>query len=535
MMKSVLTIAGSDSGGGAGIQADLKSFAANGVYGASVITAITAQNTLGVFGIEALSPQIIEAQLEAVFSDLAIAGVKIGMVADEAIMKLIAAAIQKAKPAVVVVDPVMVSTTGHTLLDLSQIQALKTVLLPLATVITPNIQEAEVLLDRKITTFDEMKAAAADLAKEIGALVLLKGGHFPVQEEQTKKSVDVLSTGATFEREWIVTGSTHGTGCSLSSALCAQLAKGETLENAIVKAKDFVHQGISHSFKVGEGSNPIHHFHGLWKNPMIEALGTALKRLKVQEPFVHHITNSVTTNDCANVTLAVGGRPAMAPSPEEVQDMVANMNALVLNTGTLTREAFESMLLAGKKANELGIPIVLDPVALGATPFRKELNSRLIAELDISIIRGNASEIMTLVGVTSGRGVDAEAGLALDEAKVMAFARESNTVLVASGAVDFITDGNEKAYVSNGVEMLSELTGTGCMSTSMTAAAVGAGNSPFISAILATVMMGIAGEKARDAINGRKLGSFKVALFDALSAMDEKVLEREGRVNYEAI
>ncbi|MCL1948392.1 MAG: bifunctional hydroxymethylpyrimidine kinase/phosphomethylpyrimidine kinase [Turicibacter sp.] len=531
-MKSVLTIAGSDSGGGAGIQADLKTFAANGVYGASVITAITAQNTLGVFGIEALSPEIIEAQLEAVFSDLKIDGVKVGMVADEAIIKLIAAALKKGSPPVVVVDPVMVSTTGHTLLQPNQIHALKTLLLPLATLITPNIQEAEVLLDRKITTFDEMKQACTDLADEVGTLVLLKGGHFPVKDGEHTKSVDVLSTGEFFERDWIVTGSTHGTGCSLSSAICANLAKGTSLPVAIEKAKAFVHEGIAQSFKVGEGANPIHHFHALWKDGFMETLQDCFKQLKEKAPFVHHITNSVTTNDCANTTLAVGGRPAMAPSPEEVQDMVANMNALVLNTGTLTREAFESMLLAGKKANELGIPVILDPVAVGATPFRKELNGRLVAELEIAVIRGNASEIMTLAGVASGRGVDVETGLVFDEERVMAFARESKIVLATSGEVDFVTDGVQKAYISNGVATLSEVTGTGCMSTSIIGSLLGAGNPAFESAVLGTAMMGVAGELAETAVTGRKLGSFKVALMDALSAMDEKTLENYGRVRH---
>jgi len=532
-MKSVLTIAGSDSGGGAGIQADLKTFAANGVYGASVITAITAQNTLGVFGIEALSPQIIEAQLDAVFSDLNISGVKVGMVADQNIMKMIAAAIKKWQPPVVVIDPVMVSTTGHTLLETEQIHALKTILLPLATVITPNIQEAEVLLDRKITTFADMLQACTDLAEEVGTLVLLKGGHFPVMDNEVKKSIDVLSSGATFEQEWLVTGSTHGTGCSLSSAICAQLAKGENLETAIKKAKAYVHTGIAQSYTVGKGSNPIHHFHGLWKNPIQEQLGDAFRKLQAVAPFVHHMTNSVTTNDCANVTLAIGGRPAMANSPEEVQDMVANMNALVLNTGTLTRETFESMLLAGKKANELGIPIVLDPVAMGATPFRKELNSRLVSELDIAVIRGNASEIMTLAGVTSGRGVDVAVDLTFDEKKVAAFARAHRVVLATSGAVDFVTDGYERAYIANGVEMLSDITGTGCMSTSMIGACVGAGNSPFISALLGTAMMGIAGELAHSHLNGqRQLGSFKVGLFDALSQMNIKILEEMGNIHY---
>ena len=263
--NAVLTIAGSDSSGGAGIQADLKSFAANGVYGASVITAITAQNTTGVNAVEPLSKNIVKAQLDAVFSDLNIIGVKIGMVADKEIMEIIAQTITAFQPKFVVIDPVMVSTTGHTLLAEDQIEELKTILLPLALVITPNLEEAEVLMKQKVTSFEQMQDAAQKLAKEIGTKVLLKGGHIPLEQAGILKSIDVLSTGETFIRDWIETDSTHGTGCSLSAAICANLSKGLSLEDAIKKGKDYVHQGITHSYKVGDGSNPIHHFYHYWE------------------------------------------------------------------------------------------------------------------------------------------------------------------------------------------------------------------------------------------------------------------------------
>jgi len=528
-MKSVLTIAGSDSSAGAGIQADLKSFAANGVFGASVITAITAQNTQGVLDIETLSPKIIQAQIQAVVSDLNIEGIKIGMVADQAIIHTIASSIRDIKPKVLVVDPVMVSTSGHILLEENQINTLKTQLLPLATLITPNIQEAQVLLKRKITSFEEMQAACMDLANEIGTLVLLKGGHFPVEINGQKTSVDVLSTGEIFESYWIETQATHGTGCSLSSAICANLAKGMSMNLAIKQAKDFVHQGILHSYKIGQGANPIHHFHALWKDELLE---NAFRKLKEKAPFVHHITNFVTMNDCANTTLAVGARPAMAHSKDEVQDMVANMDALVLNTGTLTKETFESMILAGKKANSLGVPILLDPVAVGATPFRKELNQKLLGELEIAVVRGNASEIMTLAGVVSGRGVDVAEDLLFDELRVQEFAKAKGLVVACSGQVDFITDGFRKAYISNGVPILSQITGTGCMSSSIIGSILGADNPAFDAAVLGTVWMGIAGEIAEKNTPAAKLGSYKVALMDAFSSMDEASLQTYRRVRY---
>ena len=262
---AVLTIAGSDSSGGAGIQADLKAFAANGIYGASVITAITAQNTTGVFAIHPLDADIVRAQLEAVFSDLNVIGVKIGMVADQQIMRVIADAIKKYQPQTLIVDPVMVSTTGHTLLKPDQIDTLKATLLPLATLITPNLQEAEVLLGRSITTFSQMQQAANVLAETFETHVLLKGGHFPLEQDGKRTSVDILSTGVTFTSDWIDSGATHGTGCSLSAAICATMAKGQTLNDAIQIAKNYVHRGIAQAYPVGCGSQPIHHFHTFWE------------------------------------------------------------------------------------------------------------------------------------------------------------------------------------------------------------------------------------------------------------------------------
>jgi len=264
-MRTILTIAGSDSSGGAGIQADIKTISANGAYGASVITAITAQNTTGVFAVEVLSTDIVKAQLEAVFTDLSVDAVKIGMVSDKEMMHVIQDAISTYQPSHIIIDPVMVSTTGHRLLEADQIEALKRILLPLATLITPNLQEAEVLIDRSITSLEEMKQAALELEAEVGARVLLKGGHFPITNKERTFSVDVLSTGDQFTREWIETESTHGTGCSLSSAIATQLAHGYDLRTAISKGKDYVHEGILRSYKIGTGSNPIHHFHQLWK------------------------------------------------------------------------------------------------------------------------------------------------------------------------------------------------------------------------------------------------------------------------------
>jgi hydroxymethylpyrimidine/phosphomethylpyrimidine kinase len=257
-----LTIAGSDSSGGAGIQADLKTFAAFGVYGASVITALTAQNTTGVSGIHQVPAEFVTAQIDAVFSDLAVGAVKIGMVAQPPVIDAIVAGLKRWSPKHVVLDPVMVATSGDRLLAAEAVDALRTRLIPLASVITPNLPEAAALLDEGVAA-DE--AAVEKQGRQLLALgckaVLIKGGH-----GEGAESIDYLvdSSGVTaLAAPRIVTKNTHGTGCSLSSAIAAGLAKGEGMETAVRKAKAFVSAAIAAAdrFSVGHGHGPIHHFH----------------------------------------------------------------------------------------------------------------------------------------------------------------------------------------------------------------------------------------------------------------------------------
>jgi hydroxymethylpyrimidine/phosphomethylpyrimidine kinase len=257
-----LSIAGSDSSGGAGIQADLKTFAALGVYGASVVTALTAQNTRGVTGIHLVPPAFVTAQIDAVFSDLDVAAVKIGMVAQLATIDAIVAALARWSPGHVVLDPVMVATSGDRLLDMDAIVALRTKLIPRASLITPNLPEAAALLDQPMASSEGAIENQGRLLLAMGCgAVLIKGGH-----GQGAESTDYLISGEgalALAAPRIATQNTHGTGCSLSSAIAAGLAKGEDMKTAVRHAKTWISAAIASADRlgIGHGHGPIHHFH----------------------------------------------------------------------------------------------------------------------------------------------------------------------------------------------------------------------------------------------------------------------------------
>jgi hydroxymethylpyrimidine/phosphomethylpyrimidine kinase len=257
-----LTIAGSDSSGGAGIQADLKTFAAFGVYGASVITALTAQNTQGVTGIHQVPADFVTAQIEAVFGDLDVKAVKIGMVSQRTVIEAIVAGLERWSPAHVVLDPVMVATSGDRLLAPDAIEALRSALIPRAALITPNLPEAAALLDEPVASNEPQIESQGRRLLALGCgAVLIKGGH-----GQGAQSIDYLiGTGGVIAlpAPRIATGNTHGTGCSLSSAIAASLAKGDNLEAAVRNAKVWVTGAIATAdqLDVGHGHGPINHFH----------------------------------------------------------------------------------------------------------------------------------------------------------------------------------------------------------------------------------------------------------------------------------
>ncbi|GGK20301.1 hydroxymethylpyrimidine/phosphomethylpyrimidine kinase [Caldalkalibacillus thermarum] len=258
MVYRVLTIAGSDSGGGAGIQADLKTFQELGTYGMSVITALTAQNTLGVHGVYPQTVQAVEAQLEAVLSDIGVDAVKTGMLFSAEIIEAVAQQLKAYQVNNIVVDPVMVAKGGQPLLQQEAIEALRTALVPLATVITPNIPEAEVLIGQKgIQSLQDMEEAARAIQSLGVQYVILKGGHLEDEE-----SVDVVYDGqsVTYLRaNRVKTKHTHGTGCTFAAAIAAGLAKGQPVLEAARVAKDFVTCAIEHALEIGQGIGPTHH------------------------------------------------------------------------------------------------------------------------------------------------------------------------------------------------------------------------------------------------------------------------------------
>jgi hydroxymethylpyrimidine/phosphomethylpyrimidine kinase len=260
-MQIALTIAGSDSGGGAGIQADLKAFQRFGVFGTSVITAITAQNTRGVSGWTAVDAHLVRAQLDAVVGDLRPAALKSGMLADERVIGVVAAGIRAHALGPYVLDPVMVATSGDPLLAQGAVTAIVRDLFPLAALVTPNLDEAALLLDAPVTTPDAMAMAARRLVHDLGAgAALVKGGHLPGGDGA--QVVDVLYDG-TREERWtrprIVTTSTHGTGCTLSAAITAGLANGVALRDAVDTALAYVHRAIATAPGLGSGHGPLNH------------------------------------------------------------------------------------------------------------------------------------------------------------------------------------------------------------------------------------------------------------------------------------
>ncbi len=262
-MKKVLTIAGSDCSGGAGIQADLKTFAAHGVYGMSVIVSVVAENTCRVIDIRDITPDMIKKQMDAVFEDITPDAVKIGMLSGQECMEAVALKLEQYKPGNVVIDPVMIAKGGHALMKEEALVFFIKRLIPLAGMLTPNIPEAEAIAGMRINTPEDMKKAAVSIYQMGAGSVLVKGGHLDGDAE------DILFDGKEFyiySTRRIKTKNTHGTGCTFSSAIASNLALGLPFQKAVENAKEYVTMAIEHSLEIGKGHGPTHHLYGVYKN-----------------------------------------------------------------------------------------------------------------------------------------------------------------------------------------------------------------------------------------------------------------------------
>jgi len=257
-----------------------------------------------------------------------------------------------------------------------------------------------------------------------------------------------------------------------------------------------------------------------------------ITQVRETAPLVHQITNYVTVNDCANITLAVGASPVMADDIAEAEDITAIASALVLNIGTLNQRTVASMLASGKKANAMGIPVVFDPVGAGASKLRNDTAIKICRQLRLSVVRGNLSEISFVAGLeASTRGVDASDADAGNDGSAVALkaARQLGCVAAVTGPVDFVSDGERVVAIHNGHKMLSRVTGTGCMASALVGAYAGAADDFLAAAVAGVATMGIAGELAWESARGIGTGSFKTAIIDAVSLLDQKLME--ARIN----
>lgn len=269
---------------------------------------------------------------------------------------------------------------------------------------------------------------------------------------------------------------------------------------------------------------------------IVTETASLLEQIRKREPLVHHITNYVTVNDCANVVLAIGASPIMADDVGEVEEVVALADALVLNMGTLSQRTVPSMTAAGKRANDLGIPVILDPVGAGISKLRKTTARRICKEVKISIIRGNHSEISFLAGEASmAKGVDTSREDEKKDARSVAekLAKELGCVVAVTGAVDVVTDGRRMVTIYNGNPMLSRVTGTGCMTTSLVGAYAGVAEDLLQAAVGGVSSMGIAGELSYERAKGQGTGSFHMGIIDALSQMDGEIFKKRAKIKEE--
>ncbi|AQR93574.1 hydroxyethylthiazole kinase [Clostridium saccharoperbutylacetonicum] len=271
------------------------------------------------------------------------------------------------------------------------------------------------------------------------------------------------------------------------------------------------------------------------ENKIVEEIGKLLEEVKNKKPLVHNITNYVTVNDCANILLALGASPIMADDIREAADITSISSALVINIGTLNERTIEAMIASGKKANELNIPVVFDPVGAGASEFRNATTKRILEEVKVSVLRGNMSEIKFIAGLqATTKGVDAseaDINAANEEGASIAkkLALKLNCTIAITGVTDIIADGKRVVSLENGHKMLANVTGTGCMTTALVGAYCGAGTDYFVAAVSGIISMGIAGEIAFEKVGQVGTGSFHIAIIDAISNLNSEIIGKMAK------
>lgn len=513
-MKKVLTIAGSDSCGGAGIQADLKTFAAHQVYGLSVITAITAQNAQEVVSIEAVKPSMVEDQLNALNHDIHIQGIKIGMLYKKSIIEKVVSFLHKNQHIkIIVLDPVMVSTSGKPLLDNNAVEILVNQLFPLSTLVTPNLEEASALTNKKIRTLEDIYDACIILNKMGCKNVLIKGGHFEGD------AIDVLYDGNEFYEfscQKLNQKHTHGTGCTLSSAITANLAKEMLLVEAVKQAKSYITEAIRGGFSIGKGPGVLEHFISRQKKERKERS----QWINCNKPLIHFLTNQVTMNDVANVAIAMGASPIMAQADQELEEVIKQATISVINAGTVDEARFLIIEKAMTYANQYKVPILLDPVGCATSSYRKEWIKRLLTTYSVDILKLNGSEGKALLDMpVNSKGVDSEPISRIDAKEItLLLSTKYQCIVVMTGEVDYISDGSRVSKIEGGSLLLQCITGSGCMLNSVIAAHVVDESDHLYDAIINGVtMMKKAAEIASKSLkewDGPM--AFKLKLIDAL-------------------
>lgn len=271
-------------------------------------------------------------------------------------------------------------------------------------------------------------------------------------------------------------------------------------------------------------------------NDILDKVGNLLENVKKKKPLVHSITNYVTATDCANIILALGGSPTMADFSKEVEDIAGIASAVVLNMGIINDDMVEAMIIAGKKANACGTPVIFDPVGAGVAPYRNSVAQRLLKEVKINIIRGNISEIKFISGISSvTKGVDAsESDMNMNNEKKIKIAqnlaKKLNCVVAITGVDDIISDGEKNVILSNGTKLLASVTGTGCMTSALCGAYAGAGDDYFIAAISAVLSMSLSGEISEEKNKDIGLGSFHVGIIDTISTLTPSIIKEKAKI-----